>query len=64
MAKGDKNCECNRRACNNAPAIHFNRSTEKFYCTPCARKINSYPENENVCAWPTRADLNQDGTLK
>lgn len=40
IPKGGKHGECNRTACQNRPAIHFNRITEEFYCTPCARRIN------------------------
>jgi len=38
--KGEKGGECNRGACNNRPARHYNHVMDKFYCTPCARKIN------------------------
>jgi hypothetical protein len=40
IPKGDKHGECNRAACHNRPAIHWNRVMEKHYCTPCARRIN------------------------
>lgn len=39
-AKGDKGGECNRGACRNTDAYHFNKSTRKWYCEPCAQRIN------------------------
>jgi hypothetical protein len=58
IPKGDEGGECNRGACNNSPARHFNRSTLKWYCTLCARKINeSCPSDwEPLCSWPTPAN--------
>lgn len=62
--KGEKHGECARTACNHVNALWWNRSTERYYCKPCARRIMSYPENaglltltepeENVQAEPRR----------
>jgi hypothetical protein len=38
--KGEFLGECNRTACNVAPAIFYNRVTHACYCVGCARKIN------------------------
>jgi hypothetical protein len=64
--KGAKNGICNRGACDNRGAIHFNRSTHKWYCTPCAGKINaSCPSDwEPLCSWPNPEDIDDDGLLK
>lgn len=64
--KGAKNGICNRGACNNSHAIHYNRSTLKWYCTPCARKINaSCPADwEPLCSWPKPEDMGEDHLLK
>ena len=47
-AKGEKHGTCNRGACNNTNALWWNRSTERYYCKPCARRIMSYPENAGL----------------
>jgi hypothetical protein len=31
---------CARRDCHNMDATHWNESTQKYYCFPCAKKIN------------------------
>jgi hypothetical protein len=38
--KGERNGTCNRTACDNPRAVHFNRVTDRYYCAPCARRIN------------------------
>jgi hypothetical protein len=38
--KGKQMGECNRTACQHAPALFWNRSTLAYYCASCARKIN------------------------
>jgi len=43
--KGEFGQECNRRVCQNKPAIWFNLSTRKYYCPDCAERINF--ENRN-----------------
>jgi peptide deformylase len=48
-AKGDYYGECNRTACDNTPATCFNESTKKFYCIPCARRINEV-NGTQLCA--------------
>ena len=61
--KGEKNGVCNRSACDNAPAIHFNYGTDKFYCTSCARRINELPDcyGRALCLWVTDEDMDEDG---
>lgn len=48
IKKGDKGGECNRKACRNPAATWYNRSTEKYYCKPCAMRIMSYPESAGL----------------
>jgi|SRR5581483_12126563 len=48
LSKGDFMGECNRAACRARPATAYNKSTQKFYCVPCAQSINSYA-GEKVC---------------
>lgn len=64
-AKGARNGTCARTACNNSHAIHFNRITERWYCTPCARRINEVPQHdgEPLCSWPTREQIGPDHLL-
>ena len=38
--KGEFTGACNRTACNNTNAMWYNKSTRKYYCTPCAQAIN------------------------
>lgn len=38
--KGEFKLECYRTACSNRPAVFFNHSTRKYYCTRCAHLIN------------------------
>lgn len=38
--KGRKGGSCNRTACQKPGADYFNKSTEKYYCGPCADMIN------------------------
>lgn len=40
IKKGEYQGECNRSACSNPNAEYFNYSTEKYYCSPCAKLIN------------------------
>lgn len=40
--KGDYSGECNRTACNKQPAVFYNHSTQKHYCSACASMINQY----------------------
>ena len=40
VGKGEHEGECNRKACKNRPAVYFNKATEKYYCKPCATRIN------------------------
>ena len=44
LIKGDKGGECYRLACRNAPATCYNRCTDRYYCIPCAHRINSYAD--------------------
>lgn len=54
MSKGVRNGICNRKACANAPAIHYNRVTEKYYCTSCAGILNRNMTTDGLalCSWP------------
>lgn len=38
--KGQKNGSCNRRACQEPPAVYFNSATLAYYCERCARELN------------------------
>jgi hypothetical protein len=38
--KGDYKEQCNRTACSNNNAQHYNFSTTKYYCRECAEIIN------------------------
>lgn len=40
--KGLRGGSCNRRACQQPGANWFNRSTERYYCKPCALDINNF----------------------
>ncbi len=65
--KGLKNGTCKRSACDHSHAIHFNRITLSYYCTPCARRINDECDRtsmEKLCSWPERDELDDDGLLK
>jgi hypothetical protein len=57
--KGEKNGICNRTACDNPRAIHFNRITQKYYCTPCARRLNEVPQWDGIplCDWPSQEEI-------
>lgn len=54
--KGEKHGECARTACNHTNALWWNRSTERYYCKPCARRIMSYPENAGLLTLTEPAD--------
>lgn len=65
-AKGTRNGICNRTACDNSHAVHYNRVTERWYCTPCARLINENAaqlQMEPLCSWPTREQMGNDHLL-
>ena len=53
IEKGDKGGECNRTVCENKNAQFYNKSTLKYYCPICARKINEHARHElngeNLC---------------
>lgn len=38
--KGEKGKNCNREACQAPGAYWYNHSTQRYYCTTCARLIN------------------------
>lgn len=38
--KGGPGNECARTACNNSPAIGYNRSTGLWYCRKCSNLLN------------------------
>lgn len=38
--KGSYGNECARHVCMERPAIYFNPHTRRYYCLPCARRIN------------------------
>lgn len=46
--KGEKDGACNRGACLQRPATAWNKSTQRYYCIPCARRINEVC-GEKVC---------------
>lgn len=55
QTKGEQNGICNRIACNNTGASHFNNVTRKYYCTPCARRINESARQSGmgpIYDWP------------
>lgn len=44
--KGEYNQECNITSCQKPnSAIWFNHSTRKYYCSSCARRLNTDPYN-------------------
>ncbi len=65
LEKGGRNCVCNRTVCNNTPAIHYNKTMQKYYCTPCARRLNENATHDGIplCDWPTREQLDRNGLL-
>ena len=46
--KGEFQGSCNRRACQKPGADYYNKYTYKYYCKPCAFRINSC-NREEVC---------------
>ena len=38
--KGSYGNDCARHVCMERPAIYFNPHTRRYYCLPCARRIN------------------------
>lgn len=38
--KGYKGGKCNITSCNLGNAQHYNHSTKKYYCWPCAKTLN------------------------
>ncbi len=38
--KGEFGGECNRTVCKNIHAVWYNRSTQRYYCEPCATLLN------------------------
>lgn len=60
IPKGDQGGVCNRGACVDGLAIAFNRGTGRWYCTPCAWRINEAnrePGVDPLCHVPDRQDL-------
>ena len=47
-AKGEKGGECNRTICRSENALWWNKSTRRYYCEACARRIMSWPENKGL----------------
>ncbi len=45
--KGEKGKNCNREACQAPGAYWYNHSTQRYYCTTCARLINSANRNDS-----------------
>lgn len=41
IEKGSKHGMCNRTACENVPADWYNQYTQRWYCKPCADRINA-----------------------
>lgn len=65
-AKGARNGLCNRSACPNTHAIHFNATMDAYYCTPCARRINEAARQvgmQPLCDWPSEEQLGPDDLL-
>ncbi len=58
MEKGDYQGECFRTACSNPNAIFYNKGTQKYYCSHCAKKINEYSGVE-VCMTKKTSQLYQ-----
>jgi len=48
MIKGEPGGECARKACNNRPAVGFNKVTKKWYCRECTNRINLKSENGDL----------------
>lgn len=63
--KGTRNGTCNISRCNNTNAIHYNRVMEKYYCTPCARKLNANMTHDGValCSWPKKEHIDSETGL-
>ena len=38
--KGEFGGFCNRSACSESPAVHYNEIMDKHYCAKCARSLN------------------------
>ena len=49
ILKGVLNGNCNRTVCQKPGAVYYNHSTEKYYCSECADKINKMnPESFQI----------------
>lgn len=63
--KGEKDGRCNRTVCQQLGAFYLNKSTKKYYCMECARRINDVNVASSkalygctkLCALPTTAQL-------
>lgn len=61
VLKGDLGGECERAACKNGPARWYNSGTRKFYCQPCALRINAECGGQEICVRGGEALLLVDG---
>jgi len=64
--KGQHGGECNRTACKNENAQWYNKVTEAFYCTKCARMINESSNQSNqgdLCELKREEDTNTNSEL-
>lgn len=64
--KGEYGGECNRTACKNTNAQWYNKVTEAFYCTKCARMINESSNQSNqgdLCELKKEYDTNINSEL-
>lgn len=64
--KGEHGGECNRTACKNTNAQWYNKVTEAFYCTKCARMINESSNQSNqgdLCELKREDDTNINSEL-
>lgn len=46
--KGQRGGNCNRTACQLAPAPYYNPYTHAFYCKTCARELNRVWEGDPI----------------
>jgi len=59
--KGEKGGSCNRVACQQPGANHFNYSTQKYYCETCAEMLNDYNRKESMELFGHDLCLKADG---
>ncbi len=57
LQKGSCNGICNISGCNNRVAVHYDRVTYKWYCTPCTRIILQHDTTPAICSWPEEIQM-------